>query len=90
MNYVPKTDEETARKIAASPKIRIQALAPGSIVVTEQSARAVLRLLEDVRDVDERARCSDVFFRQHFLTMATLPAIADAAAEIKGALDATE
>lgn len=60
------------------------------VSISEQSARAVLRLLEDVRDVNDRARCSDAFFRQHFLTMARIPAIIDAAAEIKGALDAME
>lgn len=58
------------------------------IQITEQSANAVLRLLEDVRDANERARCSDAYFRSHFLTMASLPGVTDAAAEIKAALEA--
>lgn len=58
------------------------------IQISEQAARAVLRLLEDVRDVDERARCSDAYFRSHFVRLAKLPAISEAADEIKTAVDA--
>lgn len=58
------------------------------IQITEQAANAVLRLLEDVRDADERARCSDAYFRSHFLTIARLPDVAGAANEIKAALEA--
>lgn len=58
------------------------------IQITEQAAQTVLRLLEDVAAIDDRARCSDGYFRQHFTNMAKLPPILDAANEIKDALNA--
>lgn len=60
------------------------------IPISDRAARTVLRLLEDVRDADQRARCSDAYFRQHFMTLARLPVVADAAAEIAAALAAAE
>ena len=57
------------------------------IQITEQAARAVLRLLDDVTDIDCRARCSDAYFRQHFMTVARLPAVVDAAKEIREAME---
>jgi hypothetical protein len=60
------------------------------ITITKKAARTVLRLLEDVRDADQRARCSDAYFRQHFMTLARLPAVADAAAEVAAALEAAD
>lgn len=60
------------------------------IQISDQAARAVLRLLEDVADVNRRAGCSDRYFRQHFVMLAALPAVTDAAREIAGALEAPE
>jgi len=60
------------------------------IQISESSARVVLRLLEDIREIDQRARCSDGYFRQHFTMLARLPAVADAAEEINRALEAPE
>lgn len=57
------------------------------IQITEQAAQTVLRLLEDVAAIDDRARCSDAYFRQHFVNMAKLPPIRDAANEIKVKLE---
>lgn len=37
------------------------------IEISEESARAVIRLLDDIIDVQSRARCSDAFFRSHFM-----------------------
>ena len=56
------------------------------IQISRQTAEALVYILDDILAVDQRAKCSDKFFRSHFVTLAKLPAAADALAELKVAL----
>ena len=58
------------------------------IQLDEASARALSRFGEEVLNIDARARCSDKYFRQHFVTFAKNPFMRDAFIALKTALDA--
>lgn len=55
--------------------------------ISESTARAVVRVLEDILDLDSRAGCSDKYFRQHFVTVARVPPVQDALEELRAQLD---
>lgn len=57
------------------------------IQITETQAYALKRLLEDIMDIDSRARCSDKFFRSHFNDMVKTAIVSGAYAELKRALE---
>ena len=57
------------------------------IQLDEASARALSRFGEEVLDIDARARCSDKYFRQHFVTFAKNPFMRDAFIALKTALE---
>lgn len=57
-----------------------------TIAISRQTAEAIIYVLNDILAIDQRAKCSDKYFRAHFKTLATLPAAADAKAELEHAL----
>lgn len=57
------------------------------VQLTESQAYALKRLLDDIMDIDSRARCSDKFFRSHFTDMVKVCIATDAYAELKRALE---
>lgn len=57
------------------------------VQITENQAYALKRLLEDIMDIDSRARCSDKFFRSHFNDMVKTSIVSGAYAELKRALE---
>ena len=48
------------------------------VLIDETTAKAPSRFGEEVLNIDARARCSDKYFRQHFVTFAKNPFIGDA------------
>ena len=57
------------------------------VQINESQAYALKRLLDDIMDIDSRARCSDKFFRSHFTNMVKACIATDAYAELKRALE---
>jgi len=57
------------------------------IQITESQAYGIKRLIEDIMDIDSRARCSDKFFRSHFNDMVKVCIANGAYGEIKRALE---
>lgn len=57
------------------------------IRISESCARAMMRVLEEIDDLDCRAKCSDKYFRQHFKTVVSVPPVTEAYAEIRQAID---
>lgn len=51
-----------------------------TVTISHESAYLLLRLLEELNEIDHRAGCSDRYFRAHFLSMAR-------AAQASGALE---
>ena len=58
------------------------------VLIDETTAKALSRFGEEVLNIDARARCSDKYFRQHFVTFAKNPFMRDAFNALKRALDA--
>lgn len=58
------------------------------VLIDETTAKALSRFGEEVLNIDARARCSDKYFRQHFVTFAKNPFMRDAFIALKRALDA--
>lgn len=59
------------------------------VLIDETTAKALSRFGEEVLNIDARARCSDKYFRQHFMTFAKNPFMCDAFMALKRALDAS-
>lgn len=57
------------------------------VLIDETTAKALSRFGEEVLNIDARARCSDKYFRQHFVTFAKNPFMRDAFIALKRALD---
>lgn len=57
------------------------------VLIDETTAKALSRFGEEVLNIDARARCSDKYFRQHFVTFAKNPFMRDAFIALKMALD---
>lgn len=57
------------------------------VQLTEPQAYALKRLLDDIMDIDSRARCSDKFFRSHFNDMVKTAIVSGAYEELKRALE---
>lgn len=62
-------------------------MAEPGITISESTARVILRVLDEITDLDCRAKCSDKFFRQHFMTVVNVPPVREALAEIAAATD---
>lgn len=58
------------------------------VLIDETTAKVLSRFGEEVLNIDARARCSDKYFRQHFVTFAKNPFMRDAFIALKRALDA--
>ena len=58
------------------------------VLIDETTAKALSRFGKEVLNIDARARCSDKYFRQHFVTFAKNPFMRDAFIALKRALDA--
>lgn len=58
------------------------------VLIDDTTAKALSRFGEEVLNIDARARCSDKYFRQHFVTFAKNPFMRDAFIALKRALDA--
>lgn len=56
------------------------------VLIDETTAKALSRFGEEVLNIDARARCSDKYFRQHFVTFAKNPFMRDAFIALKRAL----
>ena len=57
------------------------------VQITENQAYALKRLLDDIMDIDSRARCSDKFFRSHFTDLVKACIATDTYSELKRALE---
>ena len=57
------------------------------IQISEESARIIARVLEDILDIQNRASCSDRYFRQHFINLVTAPPVKDARTELDKAIE---
>lgn len=58
------------------------------VLIDDTTAKVLSRFGEEVLNIDARARCSDKYFRQHFVTFAKNPFMRDAFIALKRALDA--
>lgn len=57
------------------------------IQIPEQQALTLKRLLDDIIDIDSRARCSDKYFRSHFNNLVKTAVIMGAYDALKRALE---
>ena len=57
------------------------------VQITESQASILKCLLDDIMDIESRARCSDKFFRSHFNDLVKSAIITGAYAELKRALE---
>lgn len=57
------------------------------IQLDEASARRLSRFGEEVLNIDDRARCSDKYFRQHFIMLARNPYMQEAFSTLQSALN---
>lgn len=57
------------------------------VQITESQAYALKRLLDDIMDIDSRARCSDKFFRSHFNDLVKTAIVSGVYAELKRTLE---
>lgn len=48
------------------------------IQIDDSAARALMRFGAEILDIDSRARCSDKYFRQHFMMLARNPYMREA------------
>ena len=58
------------------------------VLIDETTAKALSRFGAEVLNIDARARCSDKYFRHHFVTFAKNPFMRDAFMALERALDA--
>lgn len=63
-------------------------MAENGVILSQDAARVILRVLDEITDLDCRAKCSDKFFRAHFITLVTVPPVREAYAELRKAVDA--
>lgn len=56
------------------------------IEIDERTARVMIRVLDDITDLDARMLCSDASFRRHFKALATNPITVDALIALKQAV----
>lgn len=57
------------------------------VLIDDTTAKALSRFGEEVLNIDARARCSDKYFRQHFMMFAKNPFMRDAFIALKRVLD---
>ncbi len=58
-----------------------------NITITHESAYLLLRLLEELREIDRRAGCSDRYFRAHFASISRAAQASGALEELRRALE---
>lgn len=56
-----------------------------TVTISENTARILLRTLEEVCGANDRARCSDAYFRQHFLMLIKDSFVSEARAQLEAA-----
>ena len=60
------------------------------IQIDDSAARALMRFGTEILDIDSRARCSDKYFRQHFMMLARNPYMREAFSALQSALNHSE
>lgn len=58
------------------------------ITISEATARGLLRLLDEIMDIDSRANCSDKYFRTHFMAVTKANIVTGGYKELKDAIEA--
>ena len=58
------------------------------VTISEATARGLLRLLDEIMDIDSRANCSDKYFRTHFMAVAKANIATGGYRELKDAIEA--
>lgn len=57
------------------------------VTIEESVAAALLRMVEDVLEIEQRANCSDRYFRTHYTDMARAQIAAGSYGKLKAALE---
>lgn len=55
--------------------------------ITNRARDTMLRVLTDIKDANDRAGCSDAYFRQHFMTLVRLPMVNETVTELEQAIE---
>ena len=61
-----------------------------NVQISRKAACALSALVSDIATIDTRARCSDKFFRQHFMLVVNTIVQTGTLKELEGALRASE